>query len=164
MPKKKSIKNKNYAPIIIAVFLLILDQISKAIIANWEVGKNIIIIPKILWFTYVQNTGVSFGMFQGNNLIFIFVALIILGLLIFWHDKFKKSLEEYAYWLIIAGLFGNLIDRIFRGFVVDFINLGWWPVFNIADSAITIAIVLLIITEIKWKNTQNSSKSSKASK
>lgn len=145
----KIVKSFNIIPIIIATILLILDQISKTIIASWEVGTTIVAIPKVLWLTYVQNTGVSFGMFQGNNLIFIFISLIILGALIYWYDKFSKPIEQYAYWLILSGLFGNLLDRIFRGFVVDMLNLGWWPVFNIADSAISIAIILLIISELK---------------
>ena len=119
------------------------------------------VIPGV-WWTYIQNTGMSFGLFRGSNDLLIWVAIIILGLLIYWYEQFDTKLAQVGYWLIIAGLFGNLVDRIFRGFVVDMIDIGWFPVFNIADSAISVAVVLLLIDEfVKY---QNSSRSSRASK
>jgi len=130
----------------ISVFLL--DQIIKFFAAKMPLGVEHPIAFGLSW-TYIQNTGMSFGLFQGNNLVLIWISIIIFGLLVYWYDSFKTTLSQVAYWLIMAGLFGNLIDRILRGFVVDMISVGTFPVFNVADSAITLAVVLLLIDELR---------------
>lgn len=137
-----------YAMIFVTLTVILLDQFIKWFSAAMPIGEKIILIPKVLWFTHIQNTGVSFGMFQGNNLLLIFVTLVILGALIYNYDKFTTRAARVAYWLVIGGLFGNLIDRVLRGSVVDMFDLGWFPVFNIADSAICIAVVILLLEEL----------------
>lgn len=130
------------------LIILILDQLTKYFTTNMPLGSSKIIIPKLLSFTYVQNTGSSFGMFQNSNGPLIYFYIMVLGLIIYFYDTFKTKLEKIAYTLFTVGLLGNLFDRLARGFVVDFIDLGWWPVFNIADSALVIAVILLIVNEI----------------
>lgn len=137
---------------------LVLDQLTKQIVASTlAVGESISILPG-LWIAHVHNTGSVWGFFQDTNGMFIWIAVFIFGLLLYLHDRFKTNLEKLSYALIMAGLWGNLLDRVFRGFVLDFIAVGWWPVFNVADSAITAAIVLLLIEQIR-ATPQNSSRS-----
>jgi signal peptidase II len=142
---------------LIAPIVLLLDQLIKLIIVNWlPVGERVAVLPGIFWLSHVRNTGFSFGLFQGNNFLMIWLVIAILGFLIWAYDKFPSKAERLAYWLIIGGLAGNLIDRIFRGSVVDMFDLGWWPVFNIADSAICIAVALILIAEIiNWRKRKN---------
>ncbi len=136
---------------IFAFTILVLDQIIKLFAAKMPLGVDHPVFFGLSW-TFVQNTGMSFGLFQGNNLVLIWISIIVFGLLVYWYDSFSTRISQVAFWLIMAGLFGNLIDRIVRGFVVDMISVGTFPVFNIADSAITIAVVLLLYEECsRWK-------------
>ena len=148
---KKEIKNKKtIILIIIGIIIILLDQISKFII----IEKNITIIPSFLSFTYTENTGAAFNIGSNNLLFIILVNIIILGIII----KFIKERKEDVNFkilislvLILVGGIGNLIDRIFRGYVIDFIdvNLFDFPNFNIADISVTIGIILLFIMIIK---------------
>jgi signal peptidase II len=134
---------KNY-DVLVFVLILIVDQITKALV----VSNNLYYDLKVFAINYVQNTGISFGLFPGNNMLMIWIYLIVLGVLMTSVDKIKK--QEIAYYLmIITGLIGNLIDRIFRGFVVDFIDFKFWPVFNIADMLIVIGVIGLIVMMIR---------------
>lgn len=107
------------------------------------------VIPKILHFTLVHNTGIAFGLFKNQGVIFIIISIIAI-FLFSWFLYSRRQEEDFsklsilAFSLIIGGAFGNLIDRLQFGFVIDFIDFRVWPVFNIADSAITIGAAILI--------------------
>ena len=131
--------------IFLILFLVVLDQISKF----YFLGKNIYIF-KYFSINSTVNTGITFGIFKGYNILFIFIILLIIGLVIYLYKKDKKYC--LAYGLILAGAFGNLIDRVFRGFVVDFIDFRIWPIFNLADAFVTIGVLLLIYYLWKDKN------------
>lgn len=168
--RKINIKNKKILLIISIIFLAVfIDQIAKEIIIKNIFNSSIEIIKGFLSFTYVENTGGAYGIGSNNILMFIIINVIIIGILI----KFVISKREeistillVAISLIIAGGMGNLIDRIFRGYVVDFIDINpvfKYPVFNIADifvvtGCIVIAIDLIYRTiksenqEKKWRN------------
>lgn len=142
-------EKKSYLPYLFVATLL-LDQVTKVLIRKGiALGERLTTIPHVLWLTHVENTGASFSMLTGNNLLLIFVALIVLGLLIYNYDSFKGMWEKRAYALITAGLLGNLLDRILFGAVTDFLDLGWWPVFNVADSALVIGVLGLIVFELR---------------
>jgi signal peptidase II len=97
----------------------------------------------------VKNTGISFGLLQGAVVIMIIVSLLFLLLLWYFREEFNDC--KFCLILLAAGTLGNLIDRIFRGYVVDFFDLGWFPVFNLADTMITIGtagIVLVFLNDI----------------
>ncbi|MDP3404335.1 MAG: signal peptidase II [Brevundimonas sp.] len=118
-----------------------------------EVGR-VLVAPPILNFTYVENTGVSFGLFGGGGarwLLSVF-SILVAGGLAMWALKAERRLLVSAIGLVIGGAIGNAIDRIQYGYVVDFIDLsgtGLFPwVFNIADSAITVGVVLLILDSL----------------
>ena len=139
-------KNKKTILIILGIMIIILDQLTK----NFLMEKNVRIIPNVLNFTYTENTGAAFGMGSNNIWMIIIMNIIILGIIIkFIRDKQDKiNLKVLVpVVLILSGGIGNLIDRIFRGYVVDFIdvNLFSFPNFNIADISVTIGIILLMI-------------------
>jgi signal peptidase II len=137
-----------------AIVVVLLDQISKAWIISGlqlqEIGRVPVIRP-ILNFSWVENTGVSFGLFSGGEArwglsIFSILVSIALG---WWALKSQRRLLISAIGLVMGGAIGNAIDRVRFGYVVDFIDFsgtGVFPwVFNVADSAITIGVVLLIL-------------------
>lgn len=105
-----------------------------------------VVLDGILDLTLVKNTGAAFGMFRGNTWIFAFIAfitIIFIILLLFIRGRYMRSLEKTALVFILSGAAGNLTDRILYGYVVDFIDIGFWPVFNLADSFISAGAVLL---------------------
>ena len=117
--------------LIYVIFLVLIDQISKYYVKG------------------IKNYGAVFGILQGFNWLFILVSIIALGFS-FYYWKKVKNYGKYGLVLLISGIIGNLIDRIFFGYVRDFIDFGFWPVFNLADSYNTVGIILLII--YFWKN------------
>ena len=139
---------KKYAGLIIFICGLLFDQITKIIATTFT--KSYEIIPNFLNFTYIKNTGAAFGIGQGANSIFILITSIItifiLGLIIASYKKEGKC--SIGLFLILTGAIGNLIDRIFRGFVIDFIDTPFIATFNIADSLICIGAFWLVIEEL----------------
>ena len=143
---------------IFIAILIFIDQLTKyAITYAFLPGSTIEILP-FFRIIYTTNTGIAFSMFQNSNTFFIIFALIALGLLGFWyiknHDKLLLAVK-LSLVFIFAGAFGNLIDRIFRGHVVDFLDFSFgtyhWPAFNAADSCITVGGIILLITLLTAK-------------
>ena len=135
--------------LVIAGLVVFLDQLIKYFVVQYlPQAGTVTAVPYILDLTYVENRGVAFGMFKDMRLIFVvFTAIIILVLLyiiIFKGIKSKLFLISSA--LIIGGGIGNLIDRVFLGYVIDYLQLSFFsPVCNFADYAITVGTVLLVI-------------------
>ncbi|MFP4567356.1 MAG: signal peptidase II [Candidatus Woesearchaeota archaeon] len=145
---------KNKTLIFLLLLLVLLDQITKQIFSKQTIDLGLFAFRK------VTNTGMSFGLFQGNNLIFIVITTIFIALIIYFRKEFKEN--KIALTLIIAGAIGNLIDRIIHGHVIDFIDFKTFPVFNVADSIIFIGVMIIIYTEIKnIKKEQNKTKKQK---
>ena len=139
-------------PLIILVILL--DQITKYIIFI----DNINLVNKdFILFTidYVKNYGAAFNIFNGNRIFLSLVSIIFSVLLIYLIIKKidTKKTETIGYSFILAGSIGNGIDRILKGYVIDFINLNYinFPVFNIADISINIGFIILLYTLVKSK-------------
>lgn len=147
----------------LSLFIILLDQISKIVVRNTLTPADIIkITPKFFWLTYVQNTGAAFSFSFGNVILnrVVFIIVTILAIVFVSYLKIISSskLEHLSFALILGGAIGNLIDRIFIGSVTDFIWWDFpdvimprWPVFNLADSSIVIAVVLLLISAIADK-------------
>ena len=146
---------------VFALLIIVLDQLSKAWVLGLADAASIHqipmgyvfaeILPPYLRFTFVQNTGVSFGLFGGGEArwgLTIFSILVSAGLA-WWATTTNRRLLITAIGFVMGGALGNVIDRVRFGYVVDFIDVsgtGVFPwVFNVADSAITIGVVLLII-------------------
>ncbi len=139
---------------------LFLDQLLKYIVVSSNC--NITIIPKIFNIYYVQNTGGVYGIFENNNFIFCTISIIVLiGIYLYSKNITKENKLKRALWqIIISAGFSNLIDRIFRGFVVDFIQLIGFGIFNIADACIVISAIIIIFIEFKENVSGNNRKNS----
>lgn len=139
----------NYGIIIISIFILLIDQVSKALASIYlTLNKSIDIITNFFSLTLTNNYGAAFGIFKHNNVLLILVTLIILLVLYKYMYSFKKNRRNnIAFGLILGGIFGNLIDRILKGYVIDFLDFKIfnydYPVFNIADIAIVVGVILL---------------------
>ena len=132
-----------------SVIIVLLDQITKKLISNSiHYGDSISIIGNILRFTYIKNPGMAFGIEVGNRIIFTVFALIasIVILIYLFRLKPENFWARFALASILGGAIGNLLDRIIYKEVIDFIDIRVirWPVFNIADIAVTLGMILLI--------------------
>ena len=132
----------------ISFFIIILvatDQILKyAVTTNLRYAEDVTIIPNLLDITYVENRGAAFGIFQNQRWFFIIFAALMIAFFIYKNLNDKMFLTAAA--LIISGGLGNLIDRLFLGYVVDYIKLSFFsPICNFADYCITFGTIILII-------------------
>lgn len=138
---------------ILSFIMLIIDQLSKIIVINnIEPSTGIKLINNFLYITFVKNEGAAFSILQGGRIFFIVLSIFVLVIMIkyIFDDKNIRKIEVLSYSLLISGIFGNLIDRIVYGYVVDFIDIylfGYdFPVFNVADMCIVIGAVVLAST------------------
>ena len=133
---------------IIIILILGLDQLTKLLInKNLTLNQSIPILKGIFHLTLVHNRGAAFGLLRNQIILLIFVSFFTILLIYFnlrksGRDK-KFSLYKLSLSFILAGALGNLVDRLYFGYVIDFLDLRVWPVFNVADSAITIGAILL---------------------
>lgn len=147
---------KNKALIFLIIPLgLVADQLSKFWAAKHLIGKPISLIGDWFSFHYSENTGAAWGVLSDKTWLLALVSCIacILIALYYFLGKYHSKLTGFSLILIFTGALGNLLDRLFRGYVIDFINLnffalfgGDFPIFNIADIFVTIGVALLIIT------------------
>jgi len=134
----------------IAGTVVVLDQIAKAwLVANVSPGEVVEVLGDWVRLIFSQNSGALFGLFRDNAVLFGIVSLAVIGLIVAYHGRAGRSLYmSIALGLLLGGAIGNLVDRLRIGYVVDFIDIGigdWrFYTFNLADSAISLAIVLLI--------------------
>jgi signal peptidase II len=132
---------------IIVLVILSLDQLTKSIITkSLALNQSLPVIKGIFHLSLVHNRGAAFGLLKNQAPLFIFtslVAIILIYLDLRLHRHRQTSLYNISLGLILAGAFGNLIDRLFFGYVIDFLDFRIWPVFNVADSAITVGAILL---------------------
>lgn len=147
--KKKNIpKNRTVVSVLLSVLVIISDQFSKHIAINsLNPAESVTVLKGVFHLTLVYNTGAAFSLLRGNNVLFIFISLAVIAYIaVYVLCKVKKGgYLSFPVALILAGAVGNLIDRLRFGCVVDFLDFRIWPVFNIADSAITIGVALLCI-------------------
>ena len=133
-----------------ALSVLILDQISKQFF--WHLGKNFDVIDGIFRVTLVKNSGAAFGMLQGGRVFLIISSVIASIVIIFLSQRLPEEdvAKRVFLGMILGGALGNLVDRIYPGSVIDFIDMGVssyrWPVYNVADAAVTVGGVLLILS------------------
>ena len=139
-------KNKTISLIVILVIILtILDQASKIIVSNWE---NLPSINDSVKFEITTNTGLAFGFNDGSNVKNIFIMAFVIGIVIRFiitQIELIDTKTAVSLSMVLSGGISNLIDRIFRGAVLDFIKIYKFPIFNIADVLVFIGAILLII-------------------
>ena len=132
----------------IAVTVFLLDRITKFVVLNTiTLGSSIELLP-FLSFTHIVNTGTALGLFKNAHMFFMMFAVAVSAFIVVEHQNFKKNTQMIAA-LVLGGAMGNVVDRVMYGAVIDFIRVPFWPAFNIADSAITIAIILLLVQEVR---------------
>ena len=162
--------------LLVTLPLILIDQLTKWLIqTHIPYGSAVPIIPGFFSLVYVSNTGAAFSIFQGNNFFFIALALVALAAVLFWliRDQFNPKKEErmsviakISFSLFAAGIVGNLLDRILKGSVVDFLDFYIqryaWPSFNVADSCICVAAGLLVLMSFRRQQPKSLAGSSKA--
>lgn len=146
-------KRKVTVPLVI-VALIALDQWVKfEIVKNIQLGEVKPFIPKILSLTYLRNTGAAFSILENQQWLFAVITLVVIGAAIWYLSKHIKGSVWLlsALCLIIAGGIGNFIDRMRQGFVVDMFRLDFinFAIFNVADSYLTIGVLVLIVMMLK---------------
>ena len=148
-------KKKSLFILIVILILTIIDQIIKyLVVSNISIGSEKIIIDNFLKFIYIRNIGAAFGILSGNIIFLIFITVLLIFYIV---NEMKKNINNnlslLSFSLILSGALGNLIDRVVRGYVVDYISFTLFnremSVFNLADTYITIGVVLLIYIVIK---------------
>lgn len=138
---------------IISVVVIVLDLVSKYIIQSNVALHSVEIIKGFFLLTYAENTGMAWSLLSGKQAFLSVVSAVAIGVMIYYLVKEKpKGLIKYALALMIGGAFGNLFDRVVLGYVrdfLDFIIFGYdFPIFNVADSALTIGVCLLILATL----------------
>ncbi|MDP3639737.1 MAG: signal peptidase II [Nanoarchaeota archaeon] len=125
----------------VVVFVLFLDQLTKWLIAafhpEWQWGA--------LHVHLVTNTGAGFGILPGWTLILTIISFLVALAVLFFYPKIEKEkMPQILFAIFLGGVLGNGLDRLFLGFVRDFIDFSFWPAFNVADAALTVAVVGLV--------------------
>jgi len=158
--KEKKLTRKHWIFCLALPVIFALDQATKIVVEHGvPLYESIPVITGLFNITHLKNTGAAFGLFAGHASTFrtLFFAVITIGalmliLLIFRNTKGNRILTPLSLGMIMAGALGNLVDRIRWGYVIDFLDLYWknhhWPAFNIADSAITVGIVLVLVEHL----------------
>jgi len=134
-------------PVAVCVVIIIVDQIVKFYIqSSMGLGMSIPVIPQVFHITYILNAGAAFGILENQQWFFILIGLAVLGAAAWFYSCLQRenACIRYGVSLLLGGAAGNLIDRIFRGSVVDFFDFRIWPVFNIADIAIVVGVGCII--------------------
>lgn len=134
--------------LIVALFIAIFDQLVKiAIVRHIKPIKTLVIVPNFLNFTYVENTGAAFGLLKNQRYFFIIISVVLIVAFFYFviFHKISDKIFTAAVTLILGGGIGNFIDRIFLGYVIDYIDLAFFaPVCNLADFSICIGSFLLV--------------------
>jgi lipoprotein signal peptidase len=136
--------------IVTACLVVFLDQLAKAwLVASVSPGDLVNVVGEYVRFVFHQNSGALFGLFRDNALVFGIVSLGVVALIVAYHGRAGRSFYlSIALGLLLGGALGNLIDRLTLGYVVDFIDIGFGDLrfftFNVADAAISTAIVMLV--------------------
>ncbi len=145
--------------VLVTVLTVFADQVSKAyVVAHLALHRSwmpIDAVEPVFRFTHVHNTGAAFGLFPQGGSIFLIIAVIVSVVIIYYYRQLSGSawLVRLALGLQLGGALGNVIDRVRLGYVVDFFNVEYWPVFNVADSCIVVGVVLLALVML-WEEYQ----------
>lgn len=147
--------------LIVGSAVVVLDQITKALVGNlMHLYQSVEIVPYFANLTYLKNTGAAFGVLAGTRsplrmLFFVLISSVAIGCVLYLLKNLRPGRTSLvaSLSLILGGAVGNLIDRLRMGEVIDFIDLHWhhlhWPAFNVADSSITIGVILLFVQMIR---------------
>ncbi len=147
---------------VVVAVVIALDQATKAYVMahldRYESWMPVAAINPIFRFTHVHNTGAAFGMLPQGGSVFLLISLVVSAVIVYYYRRltFGGWLVRLALGLQLGGALGNAIDRVRLGYVVDFLKVAYWPVFNIADSCIVIGVALLAFAMLReeWRLAQ----------
>ncbi len=148
------------ASVFTAAAVVVLDQITKRLAEYYLLQRpdhSISIAGELLRLTYVSNRGAAFGILQNQSILFVIVGIAVIGAILVSYRYFPKMslLLNIALGLQLGGAIGNLMDRVRLGYVVDFVDVAIWPVFNVADSAIVLGVGVLAFHLLKGSDEPN---------
>ena len=131
----------------VAAVVLALDQVTKALVRGGIAqGDDRRVIPGLLSLVHDQNSGVAFSLLTGSSIGVVIITLVVLAGLTAFHARHRsRPLMWVVTGMIVGGALGNLVDRVRAGSVTDFVKVPAWPAFNLADSAITLGVIALIV-------------------
>lgn len=146
--------------LLIAAATLLVDQVTKALVIrflspaqSWSISP---FLARWVNITYVTNTGAAFGLFPDQGFVFVVVAVVVAAIILMYYRRLPagQGLIRLALGLQLGGALGNLVDRLRYGYVVDFVDLNFWPlrdwpVFNVADTSIVTGVCLLALTMLR---------------
>lgn len=141
---------------LIGIIGIVIDQVTKLfVVANLKLHDSVGVITDFFNFTYIRNTGGAFGMFSNSTIILALISLVFLGYLIyyFYKNKLNGTVYQIILGLVLSGVTGNLIDRLVKGYVIDFFDFkifGYnFPIFNVADIFVVCGMFLFILIIMK---------------
>lgn len=141
--------------------VLILDQVTKAVVAHTMVqGQSISVVGDFFRITYIHNSGAAFGLNLGSSLLHTLVSLVAMMALgwLFWSTPRGQRFTRVALSLVLGGALGNIVDRVRIHEVIDFLDFGVstlrWPVFNVADTFVTVGVLLLVLSYSQGERAQ----------
>jgi len=136
----------------VAIFVFVLDIVTKLLVAK-NIPLNRSIDFPFFSISHILNTGTAFGVLKNASWFFVVFAVAVSVFLILKYKTFAKNIQPIL-GLILGGAVGNLVDRLLYGAVIDFIDFHFWPAFNVADTAISVAVVLILLREY-WPQKRN---------
>lgn len=141
---KKNLGGDRLSLALVGLIVIFLDQLSKYFARSFLSFDKLTLLPSIE-LVLVKNKGILFGLLYDGalNLVWILVGFCAVIAVLYIYNEYRNDWFWFA--LVIGGTLSNILDRIFFGFVTDFIKLGFWPVFNIADSAVTIGVIIILL-------------------
>ena len=140
---------------IFTIIFIFIDQLIKNLVNLYmNVNESFILLKNVLNITYVHNYGAAFSIFTGARWILVLITIVVLNIIYIFFIKNKKlnKYQTIVYSMLLGGIMGNLIDRFFYGYVIDYIDIRLFnfAIFNIADSLIVISVILLIVEEVLY--------------
>lgn len=155
---------------LVALVCVIVDQVIKNVLCiSMNMGESVSIIDGFFSLTLIGNTGAAFSLFSSGTIFLIIVSIVVLNVIYFWliKDKNLNLFEEITYGLLMGGIIGNLIDRVWHMQVIDYLDFNLFgysfPVFNLADMLIVISLLMIVIYTLKGDKNENSGKRRKRS-
>lgn len=135
----------------VALFVFVVDQGTKSLIeGSMRVGESVSLIPGFLSLTYIKNTGGAFGLLAGSQLILLAGSAVAISVVVWMLlSESSSRLTTLGCGLILGGAAGNLLDRLTSGEVTDYIHFSFWYIFNAADAAITVGVVILLLSTLR---------------
>ena len=145
----------------VSIVIVLADQALKALTHQYmALNQSIPLVDSVIKLTYVRNTGVAFSLFIGFSPYLAVVGAIVVAAVVYFHYQLpaKNKMVQLGLSFILGGSMGNLVDRIMRGYVIDYFDITIWPVFNLADMMINIGVIMLAykLFEEEEKSVSNS--------